>query len=81
MDVDLTGTERLHGPAQSVAARIKARVREELGLMASVGVAPNKFLAKLASDLQKPDGLTIIGTGDIDHVAGRCPRQVSRQWG
>src|SRR5438552_11068010 len=66
--VDLTGTERLHGPAIDVAKRIKQRVRNELGLTASVGVAPNKFLAKLASDLQKPDGLTIIDEGAIDRV-------------
>src|SRR4051812_2956467 len=77
--VDLTGTERLHGSADGVAARIKHRVRAELSLTVSVGAAPNKFLAKLASDLQKPDGLTIIGPGDIDRILPPLP--VTRIWG
>ena len=77
--VDLTGTERLHGAAENVASRIKARVHQELELTASVGVAPNKFLAKLASDLQKPDGLTIIRVEDIDRVLPPLP--VTRIWG
>src|SRR5690349_9732554 len=77
--VDLTGTERLHGPAIDVARRIKQRVRDELQLTASVGVAPNKFLAKLASDLQKPDGLTVIDEESIDRILPPLP--VTRIWG
>lgn len=78
--VDLTGTERLHGSAESVAVRIKQRVREELKLTISVGVAHNKFLAKLASDLQKPDGLTTILTQEqIDRILPPLP--ISRIWG
>jgi DNA polymerase IV len=77
--VDLTGTERLHGPAIDVAQRIKQRVRYELQLTASVGVAPNKFLAKLASDLQKPDGLTVIDEESIDRILPPLP--VTRIWG
>jgi DNA polymerase IV len=77
--LDLTGTERLLGPAPSVAARLKERIRQEIGLTASVGVAPNKFLAKLASDLQKPDGLTVIKPEDINTVLPPLP--VSRIWG
>src|SRR5687767_12173421 len=61
--VDVTGTERLLGPAEVVARRIKERVHAELRLTASVGIAPNKFLAKLASDLEKPDGLTVVTPG------------------
>src|SRR6185503_15998672 len=53
--VDVTGTERLLGPAREVAEAIRRRIREEIRVTASVGVAPNKFLAKLASDLDKPD--------------------------
>lgn len=77
--LDLTGAERLLGDAVSVARRIKQRVRDELHLTISVGVAPNKYLAKLASDLHKPDGLTVIGTPDIDRVLPPLP--ISRIWG
>jgi DNA polymerase-4 len=78
--LDVTGTERAHGgDAVEVARRLKARVREKLALTASVGVAPNKFLAKLASDLEKPDGLTVIRTEDIDRILP--PLSVSKIWG
>ena len=58
--LDVGGTERLHGPAPAVARAIKDRVRQELGLTASVGVAAVKFVAKIASDLGKPDGLVVV---------------------
>ena len=58
--LDLTGMEKLLGNVTAVPARIKAAIKEKTGLTASVGLAPNKFLAKLASDLRKPDGLVII---------------------
>jgi nucleotidyltransferase/DNA polymerase involved in DNA repair len=78
--LDLTGTERLHGDAEGVARRIKQRVREELRLTISVGVAHNKFLAKLASDLQKPDGLTVLLEPEqIERVLPPLP--ISRIWG
>jgi DNA polymerase-4 len=77
--VELTGTERLLGPAPAVARDLKARVRAETGLTASVGVAPNKFLAKIASDLGKPDGLTILEEGSVDRVL--LPMEVERLWG
>jgi DNA polymerase-4 len=54
--LDLTGTERLFGPARETAARLKAEVREKTGLAISVGIAPNKYLAKLATNAGKPDG-------------------------
>ncbi len=56
------------GDAVAVAARVKSRIREETGLTASIGVAPNKFLAKLASDLGKPDGFVVINPEDVDRV-------------
>ncbi|WP_428940897.1 DNA polymerase IV [Fontivita pretiosa] len=77
--LDLSGTQRLLGGAQTVARRIKQRVRDELKLTISVGVAPNKFLAKLASDLHKPDGLTIVGREDVDRLLPPLP--ISRIWG
>jgi DNA polymerase IV len=77
--VDLTGTQRLLGPAPVVAERLRRRIRDELGLPASVGVAGNKFLAKLASDLAKPDGLMAIDPQGVDRVL--IPLPVSRLWG
>jgi DNA polymerase IV len=77
--LDVTGSLRLMGPADRIAREIKDAIRRETGLTASVGVAPNKFLAKLASDLQKPDGLVVIGAEDVDRVLPPLP--VSRLWG
>ena len=77
--VDVTGTERLLGPSVALAETVRARVRRELRLTASVGVAPNKFLAKLASDLRKPDGLTVVRPQDIEPLLGPLP--ASRIWG
>ncbi len=58
--VDVGGCERLHGTAQQTGLAIKKQIRAQTGLSCSVGIAPNKFLAKIASDLNKPDGLTLI---------------------
>lgn len=58
--LDPAGSERLHGDAKQIGRAIKADIRTELGLVASVGVAANKFLAKLASGADKPDGFTVI---------------------
>jgi DNA polymerase-4 len=77
--LDLTGSEAALGPAGEVARRLKDRIRAELRITASVGVAPNKFLAKLASDMNKPDGLTIIGAADVDRILPPMP--VTKLWG
>lgn len=58
--LDVSGMELLYGSPQKVGELAKKRIKSEVGLTASVGLAPNKFLAKLASDLQKPDGFTVI---------------------
>ena len=77
--VDLTGTHLLHGDPEDVALRLKKRIRQQLLVTASVGLAPNKFLAKLASDMRKPDGLMIIPPQDIDRIL--LPLPVTRIWG
>jgi DNA polymerase-4 len=66
--LDVTGSVALLGDAVSIARRIKSRIREITGLTASVGVAPNKLVAKIASDLAKPDGLTIVTSERIQEV-------------
>lgn len=62
--LDVSASERLWGSAETIGREIKARVRHELALTASVGIAPNKFLAKMASDRDKPDGFVVIGPGE-----------------
>ncbi len=63
--LDLTGTERLHGGAPGVVlARLIRRMEDELGLSGSVGLSHNKFLAKIASDLDKPRGFSVIGQAE-----------------
>lgn len=77
--LDVTGCRRLFGPPERIGREVKRRIGREIGLVASVGVAPNKFLAKLASDLEKPDGFTIILPGEAaDRLA---PLPVGRLWG
>jgi DNA polymerase-4 len=58
--LDITGCQRLFGEPREIALEIKRKIRETVHLTCSVGVAPNKFLAKIASEMQKPDGLTLI---------------------
>ena len=77
--MDVTGSQRLCGPPEKIAAAIKEKIRGELHLTASIGVAPNKFLAKLGSDLDKPDGLTVIGPQNIEQAIAPLP--VRRMWG
>jgi DNA polymerase-4 len=77
--LDVTGEERLLGDGRTIAATIKARVREELGLVASVGVAPTKFVAKIASDVGKPDGLVVVAPDGV--LAFLHPLPATRLWG
>ena len=81
--LDVTGSARLFGDAEEIARAIKRAVREELGLTASVGVATNRLVAKVASDLEKPDGLVVVRPGDeagflapmpIEHLPGIGPK-------
>lgn len=71
--LDLTGSLSLFGSAKRVAYLLKARIHHELGLTCSIGIAPNKLLAKLASDMQKPDGLTIIPPDKVTEVLENLP--------
>jgi len=77
--LDVTDSERLFGSALNIATAIKQNVREELKLVVSVGVASNKFIAKIASDIKKPDGLVVVAPGQ--EQAFLDPLPVSRIWG
>jgi DNA polymerase-4 len=77
--LDVTGSERLFGPAEKIARRIKQDIRDETRLVASTGTAPNKFLAKIASDLDKPDGFVVVKPDEIDAFLEPLP--VERIWG
>lgn len=77
--LDVTASRRLFGPGPEIARRIKRDVREEESLTASVGVATSKFVAKLASDLEKPDGLVTVEPGE--ERAFLAPLEIERLWG
>ncbi|HXS09593.1 MAG TPA: DNA polymerase IV, partial [Candidatus Krumholzibacteria bacterium] len=77
--LDVTGSQTLFGSPPEIGRAIKRRIRDEIGLVASIGVAPNKFLAKLASDLEKPDGFVVLTAEDAE--ARLAPLPVSRLWG
>ncbi|HJV04013.1 MAG TPA: DNA polymerase IV [Actinomycetota bacterium] len=77
--LDVAGATRLFGPPPEVAGAVRARVREELELPCSVGVAPNKFLAKVASARAKPDGLLVVRKEEVGSFLRPLP--VSALWG
>jgi DNA polymerase-4 len=77
--LDVTGSIRLFGTPREMAKQVKARIRERTGLTASVGVAHNKFLAKLASDARKPDGLFVVEATHVQDFLDPMP--VARLWG
>ncbi|MBW1681455.1 MAG: DNA polymerase IV [Deltaproteobacteria bacterium] len=77
--LDVTGSERLFGSVVEIAGALKKLVLEETGLTVSAGVAPNKFLAKIASDMDKPDGLTVVEPGMV--AAFLDPLPIDRLWG
>jgi DNA polymerase-4 len=77
--LDVAGSEALHGTAPQIARAIRSAVRSELDLTVSVGVASTKLVAKVASDLQKPDGLVLVAVGT--EAAFLAPLPISRLWG
>ncbi len=77
--LDVTGSVKLFGSGLQIATKIKKRIKDEIKLTASIGVAPNKYLAKIASDLEKPDGLVVVNPDKIDEFL--APLDISRLWG
>jgi nucleotidyltransferase/DNA polymerase involved in DNA repair len=77
--LDISGSIKLLGPPEKIAKKLKYRIYQEQALTASVGIAPNKFLAKIASDLDKPDGLVVVDPHKVD--AFLHPLPLTRLWG
>ena len=71
--LDVSASLTAFGPAAEIAGEIKKRIRERTGLTASVGAAPNKLVAKIASDLRKPDGLVIVRPGEVQALLDPLP--------
>ena len=76
--LDVTGSRSLFGDGPEIAAAIKKDIRDETGLTGSAGVAPSKFVAKIASDLDKPDGLTVVREGEVAKFLAPLP--LERMW-
>ena len=77
--LDVSGCIRLLGEPVEIAKKIKQRIKDQTGLTASVGVAPSKFIAKIASDLKKPNGLVVVDEGKVLEFLHPLP--ISRMWG
>src|ERR1700675_740425 len=71
--LDVTSSQQLLGGAESIGGEIRRRIRQRTGLTASVGIAPNKLLAKIASDLNKPDGICRIGADNVREILDGLP--------
>ncbi len=79
--LDVTGVRRLFGPPEAIAAEIKARILAQVGLTCSVGVAPNKFLAKLASEERKPNGLFVVPADPRAILSWLAAKPLRALWG
>lgn len=77
--LDVTGSETLFGSSVEIGRRVQETIHKETKLAASVGVAPNKFLAKIASDLEKPQGFVVVDPNNIHGFLHPLP--ISRLWG
>jgi DNA polymerase-4 len=77
--LDMTGAAGLFGPPEEMGRKVRAAVKDATGLTVSVGVAPSKYVAKVASDYRKPDGLTVVPPEDV--LGFLHPQKVSRLWG
>ncbi|MFU8780824.1 MAG: DNA polymerase IV [Kiritimatiellia bacterium] len=79
--LDVSGSLQLFGAGAEIAEKIRSDIWHETGLTASAGVAPNKFLAKIASEMHKPDGLTVVPVAPLEIQAFLAPLSVGRIWG
>lgn len=77
--LDVTGSKAIFGEAATIAAKIQSRIENELGLGCSAGVAPNKYIAKIASDLEKPNGLVVVAPQNMEKFLD--PLSIGRIWG
>jgi DNA polymerase-4 len=77
--LDVTGSTRLFGSPEKIAIDIKRMIVEEIGITASAGVGPSKFIAKIASDLNKPDGLTVVPYDQVREFLDPLP--IGKLWG
>ena len=81
--LDVRGSQALFGSAAVIGCRIKTEIRQELHLVASVGVAPVKFVAKIASDLQKPDGFVVVDAARVQEfleAAAQAAGVTTSEW-
>lgn len=79
--LDITGSQRLFGDGKTIAEKIRKDIKDQTELTASVGVAPNMFLAKIASDMNKPDGLTLVPFEQNAIEKFLAPLPIGRMWG
>ena len=77
--LDISGSDRLFGSPEEISEKIKSEIFRETGLTASVGIAPNKFIAKIASEMKKPDGFVIVKEEEVLKFLEPLP--ISRIWG
>jgi len=77
--LDVTGSTRLFGQSEDIAKKIKQMIFAETGLTISAGIAPSKFVAKIASDIDKPDGLTVVHPDSVRNFLDPLP--VKKMWG
>jgi DNA polymerase-4 len=77
--LDVTGSTRIFGPPENIAKMIKKTILTQTGLTVSAGIAPSKFVAKIASDIDKPDGLTVVSLSGVREFLDPLP--VNKMWG